>query len=113
MKNLIFILGLILSFSSFAQGNDVKNKQNEPKIKCDIVKINSDKNILEFNGNVSLKTDIIELENAKKIVFNQRTKEIIVTGFDEFIINGEIQIKGKAEKKILRYTIGEKTAYME
>jgi lipopolysaccharide assembly outer membrane protein LptD (OstA) len=113
MKNLIFVFGLLLSFGSFAQENDVNKIQNELEFKCDVMKINTDKNTLEFNGNVSFRTDIIELKNAEKIVFNQITKELVVTGFNEFAFYGAIQIKDKAENKILRYTIGEKVAYVE
>jgi hypothetical protein len=113
MKKIIFLFVLFISFNSFGQENDIEKKVNEPEFKCDVIKISSDKNILEFNGNVSFKTDIIELENAEKIVFNQFTKELIVTGLNDFSIDGAIEIKDNAEKKILRYTIGDKTAYLE
>ncbi len=113
MKNLIFILGLLLSFSSFAQETDIKGEKNDLKFECDVVIYSSDKNMFEFNGKVSFKTDIIEIENADKIVFNQITKELTVTGLKDFTIDGAIQIKDKAEKKILTYTIGEKIAYLE
>ena len=113
MKKLFFLFVFFISFNSFAQENDIDKKANEPEFKCDVIKISSDKNTLEFNGNVSFKTDIIELENAEKIVFNQTTKELIVTGLNDFTIDGAIQIKDKAEKKILRYTIGDKIAYLE
>lgn len=112
MKNLILILGMVLSFHSFAQEKKVTNEQ-EFGFKCDTIKINSDKNILELNGNVSLKTDSIELENAEKIVFNKSTQGLVVTGLNQFVIDGAIQIKDKAKKRILRYTLGDKIAYLE
>jgi lipopolysaccharide assembly outer membrane protein LptD (OstA) len=113
MKKLIFAFVLLLSFSSFSQEAKIEKKSNEPEFKSDLIKINTEQNTLEFTGNVSFKTEIIELENAEKIVYNQSTKELIVTGLNDFTIDGAIQIKDKASKKILRYKIGEKIAYLE
>ena len=39
--------------------------------------------------------------------------EIIVSGLAEFTIDGAIQFSEKSEKKIMRYKIGERIAYVE
>lgn len=114
MKILIFVFSLLLSLNSFAQENDLgQSNQDQPKYKSDKIIFNQDKNTLELIGKVDFKTDIIELTKADRIVFNRTTKEIVVTGLKDFVFDGEIVISGKAEKQILKYTIGEKIAYVE
>jgi hypothetical protein len=53
------------------------------------------------------------LKYAEKIVFNQTTNEIIATGVGEFAFDSTIQIIDKTEYKTMRYTIGERIAYLE
>lgn len=113
MKNWILLIGLLIGVNSFAQEKNVENLKNQPSFSCDIIKFDSENNKMEFQGNVNFKSEIIELKNADKIVLNKNTNEIIVTGLKEFTIDGAIQIKDKAEKKILKYTIGERIAYLE
>lgn len=72
-----------------------------------------DKNTVELIGNVCFKTEILEFKNAKKVLWNRETNEIIVSGLAEFTIDGKIQFSKKREKKILRYKIGERIAYVE
>src|SRR5690606_2469511 len=112
MKKLIFVFSLLLSLNSYAQG-EVKANQNEPEFTSDRMIFHEDKNLLELIGKVDFKTDIIELIEADKIAFNRTTNEIVVTGLKNFVFDGEIVITGKAEKQILKYTIGEKIAYVE
>lgn len=112
MKNWILFFGLLIGVNSFAQ-DKAEIVKSEPSFSCDIVKFDSENNTLEFQGNVNFKSEIIELKNADKIVLNKKMNEIIVTGLGEFTIDGAIQIKDKAENKILKYTIGERIAYLE
>ncbi len=112
MKNLFIAIALIIGLNSFAQDTTEINL-DKPGFKCDIMKFNSETNTMEFSGNVSFKTDIIELKNADKILLNNNTNEIIVSGLSEFTIDGAIQVSEKAEKKIMRYKIGERIAYVE
>ena len=112
MKNLFIAIALIIGLNSFGQ-QKTKTEIKKTKFKCDLIKFDSEQNTLELTGNVSFKTEIIELENAEKIVFNKSTNEIIVSGLKDFSIDGAIQITDKADKKILRYKIGERIAYVE
>lgn len=111
MKNIYFLLAILLCFSSIAQQNIEEKENIETQFACDIIKI--DKDILVLKGNVNFKTDIIEIDNAKKAIFNKITKELIVKGLDQFEIDGAIQIKDKGKKKVLHYTVGERVAYLE
>jgi len=112
MKNLFLAIALIIGLNSFAQDKTEINI-DKPEIKCNLVKFNSETNTTEFSGNVSFKTDIIELKNAEKILLNNETNEITVSGLAEFTIDGAIQISEKMEKKIMKYKIGERIAYVE
>jgi lipopolysaccharide assembly outer membrane protein LptD (OstA) len=112
MKKLFLAIALMIGLNSFAQ-DKTEIKIDKPEFKCDVVKFDKETNTIEFSGNVSFKTDIIELENADKILLNKETNEIIVSGLAEFTIDGAIQISEKAEKKIMRYKIGERIAYVE
>lgn len=113
MKNWILLIMLLSGVHSFAQEKIVDNEKYKPYISCDVVKFDSENKIMEFEGNVSLNSAIIELENADKIILDTSTNNLIVIGLKEFTIDGAIQIKDKAEKKILKYTIGERIAYLE
>jgi len=112
MKNLFLAVALMIGLNAFAQDSTEINV-DKPEFKCDVIKFDKETNTIELLGNVSFKTDIIELENADKILLNNETNEIIVSGLTEFTIDGTIQISQKAEKKIMRYTIGERIAYVE
>jgi len=111
MKSLILVFAILLSFSSFAQENAVEKESNEPVFTCDL--LNFKKNKLVFTGDVTFKTDIIQVEDADKIVYNKNTKKMVITGLDNFVMDGEIHVKNKAKKNRLRYTVGERIAYMD
>lgn len=112
MKNLFIAIALMIGLNSFAQ-DKTEIKVDKPEFKCDVVKFDKEANTMEFLGNVSLKTDIIELEHADKILLNNKTNEIIVSGLAEFTIDGAIQFSEKTKKKIMRYKIGERIGYVE
>jgi len=61
----------------------------------------------------SFKSGILEFENADKIVWNKDSNEIIVSGLNEFTIDGMIQFTEPGDKKTLRYIIGKRIAYVE
>lgn len=105
MKNLFLAIVLLIGQSSFAQ--------DKPEFKCDVIKYDTETKMTELSGNVSFKTDIIALEKADKILVNNETNEIIVSGLAEFSFDGSIQIAEKAEMKIMRYRVGERIAYLE
>lgn len=105
MKNLFLVIALMFGLNSFAQ--------DKPEFKCDVIKYDEETNTTELSGNVSFKTDIIEFENADKILLNNETNDIIVSGLEKFSFKGSIQTSEIAEVKILRYRIGERIAYVE
>ena len=113
MKNLIILFVLLFSINSIAQVDKQAEKIENPEFTSNEGKFDTDKNILELTGNVSFKTDLLELENAEKILYNKTTNEIIVSGLKHFTIDGAIQVADNPNKNTLRYKIGQKIAYLE
>ena len=113
MKNILILVAILLSSSM--NGQEVKSVTNPSKLEitCDLVRYDTETKVIEFIGNVSFKTEIIEIEKADKIIFDQASQEIIATGLGQFLFDGVIQVANKGEKKILKYKIGEKIAYVE
>ena len=112
MKNLLIAVALFMSFNSFAQEGKVSTDK-KPEFKCTTLSYDPSANILELIGEVSFKSEILEFENADKIVWNRDLNEILVSGLNEFTIDGAIQFSETGDKKALRYTIGERIAYVE
>jgi len=112
MKNLLIAVALFMGFNSFAQEVKVTT-DNEPEFKCTTLSYDPSTSILELIGEVSFKSEILEFENADKIVWNRDSNEILVSGLNEFTIDGAIQFSETGDKKALRYTIGERIAYVE
>jgi len=111
MKKLLAI-ALFISFGMMnAQSND--NITSEPEYKADNLIFNEKDNSLQLIGNVNFKTEILEFENAEKVVWNKSSNEIIVSGLKKFSIDGSIQYSDKSDKKILRYKLGSKVAFLE
>ena len=113
MKNLFIItIALVAGLNSFGQ-NTTEFNTDKPELECDIITFDTATNVMEFSGNVNFKTDIIELQNADKIILNKETNEIIVSGTFKYTFDGTIQIPDNSENKIMRYKIGERIAYLE
>lgn len=113
MKNLIILFVLLFSINSFAQVDKQTEEIENPEFTSNEIKFDTDKNTVELIGNVSFKTDLLELENADKILYNRTTNEIIVSGLKDFTIDGAIQVADNPNKNILRYKIGQKIAYID
>ncbi len=91
----------------------LSKKLSKTELTCKIIKFDTKKNIFEYIGNVEFKNEIIQFEKAEKIVYNKETNEILVTGLNEFTIDGVIQVADNPKMKTLRYKIGERIVYIE
>ena len=111
MKKLL-VIALFISFGMMNAQSE-KNTIPEPEYKADKSIFNEKDNSLQLIGNVDFKTDILEFENAEKVVWSRNSDEIIVTGLKKFSIDGSIQYSDKSDKKTLRYKLGSKIAYIE
>jgi lipopolysaccharide assembly outer membrane protein LptD (OstA) len=113
MKKLFLILLVLPCLTIFAQEENSADTLFAFQLKCDSVKFFSDTKMIEYLGNVSLESDIISIGKANKIVLDQTTQEIVVTGFAEFTFDGAIQVESGKENKSVRYKLGERIAYVE
>lgn len=113
MKKITLILILLINLVSFAQNEIEETTLIEPNFLSESVIINDGSDIMIFKGNVSFKSDVMDLSRAKKIVYNKTTKRLVAYGVNEFTFDGKIQVSSNGENEILKYTIGERTAYVE
>lgn len=115
MKNTILMTISIFFISlSFAQERQEMEFESA-KFKCDnIIKIESEKGVTEFNGNVEFKTDLVEFINANRIVYNSKTKEVLVYGTPVKIVfhGSSAEVVKNSKRDTIKYKIGEKVVYI-
>lgn len=112
MKKIMLLFACFISVGMFAQESK-SEEESFPSYSAKTVTFDEKQNIMELKGDVSFKTAYLELENAEKIVWNKDSKKIMVIGVKKFTIDGSVIVSDNAEKNILRYQIGERTAYLE
>ena len=110
---LTLLLSFLVGLSLNAQNTLTKTAFEEAVINCDSIKGNNVIGITEYFGNVNYKSEMLELVDAKKVVYNRITKELTATGLSKFSFDGEIDVKNTAKMQTLRYTVGDKILYLE
>ena len=113
MKNILLFTFMIIGTISFAQEIVIEKVLDDTEIECDLIKFDPQEEIIKFIGNVSFKSNILEFSEAEEVFYYQKKKQIIVYGLKEFIIDGKIVAKKESDKKILKYTLGERVAFIE
>ncbi|KQC31935.1 hypothetical protein AAU57_00320 [Nonlabens sp. YIK11] len=114
MRKLLVVIVLAIGTFSYGQENKTEEKEKPlVEFESESVTIDPDLKLNTYSGNVNLKTDLLTIKNAKRIIYDEITKQIIATGYIEFSIDGEIRFSGKGKMKRLRYTLGESVAYIE
>lgn len=113
MKKWIVLLFLGMQLSAFSQNTASRSIQEQASFTCDLISLDNSTNSMVLQGNVHFKTDRIELLNVDKIVYNRVTNEIVVTGFANYTLDGMLEVQKSGSGSILRYKIGESTAYIE
>jgi len=115
MKKIFITLSLILAIGMNCYSQNEVKPENELTYSCDeMIKQNLEEETITLIGNANLKTSVFEFEDADKIVFNKKTKEIfVIGGYKVYLNGGIITQKPIPEKKWLRYKIGENVAYVE
>lgn len=87
--------------------------QKNTTFKSNSVSINEKSNIFTYSGNVSFNDNVMEVKNANKIVYNAKSKELIITGAENFTFDGEIEVSEVVKVTTIRYKMGERVAYVE
>lgn len=112
MKNFLILITLFICLGINAQETETTNP-DLPDYSADKLTLNEEDNIILLEGNVNFKTTFLELENAEKLLWNRNTHEILVTGLKTFTVDGSVVLSEKVDKKILKYKIGDRVAYLE
>jgi len=73
--------------------------------------------ILELTGNVTCQTSKIRVDNAQRLVYNQKKGKIIIEGFAKFTTQGKIvkstRVNAGASPKYFFFYINDDTIYIE
>ena len=85
----------------------------DPQFTCKQLKYNDETKVMTLTDNVSLKTDKFEFSDAGKVVYNEKTKKLIIYDCKGFTIDGKVVVSDNVSKvKTVEYTIGDDTVYL-
>lgn len=85
----------------------------DPQFVCKQLIYNDKTHVMTLTVNVSLKTDKFEFADAGKVVYNEKTKKLIIYDCKGFTIDGKIVVKDNvSEVKTVEYTLGDDTVYL-
>jgi lipopolysaccharide assembly outer membrane protein LptD (OstA) len=112
MKNVFLLLFVFVSTLAFAQEEPVTFKGNGAVFTGDHSIHRSNKQIVEFTGNVHFSTSIVEIEKAEKIVYDKKTKTFTVSGFSELLLNGKKRLASDLGATTLKIDLGDSIVYL-
>lgn len=85
----------------------------DPQFICKQLIYNDKTHVMTLTDNVSLKTDKFEFADAGKVVYNEKTKKLIIYDCKGFTIDGKIVVKDNvSEVMTVEYTLGDDTVYL-
>jgi lipopolysaccharide export system protein LptA len=120
LLNLAFFFGLTQTASAQTKSegyiticSDKVVFDKDPKFTCKQLKYNDQTKVMTLTDDVSLKTDKFEFADAGKVVYNEKTKKLIIYDCKGFTIDGKVVINKNATKvKTVEYTLGDDTVYV-
>ncbi|WP_419801583.1 hypothetical protein [Mucilaginibacter sp.] len=112
MKLLLFIFSLLITIKGFSQ-NQINLKTTEKlNYSAEDSIVRDDRNkILTLYGNATFQVDQFGVK-ADKVVFNQVSQEVMVTGLKEILYAKKLQYKKSLGKGMLRYKLGDDTVFI-
>jgi N-acetylmuramoyl-L-alanine amidase len=91
----------------------VFNKDNDPQFTCNLIEYDEKNKVMTLTDNVSFKNDKFEFADAGKVVYNEKTRKLIIYDCKNFMIDGKIIAKDNVSKvKTVEYTIGDDNVYL-
>jgi len=91
----------------------VFNKDNDPQFTCKLIEYDEKNKVMTLTDNVSFKNYKFEFADAGKVVYNEKTKKLIIYDCKNFIIDGKIIAKDNVSNaKTVEYTIGDDNVYL-
>ena len=112
MRSLVVLFFILFSTGMFAQETTDIFKGNGVVFSGDNSVFYKNKQVVEFSGNVHFTSDIVEIEQAEKIVYDKKTKTFTVSGFSELLINGKRRLASDLGPTTLKMELGENTIYL-
>ena len=102
-------LGLLISFSALSQDSQMKASI----ISAKTLSLSAN-NIMTLENNVSVKTDLLLISDAKKVQIDQKQNKITVFGEAVYEFSGRLVVLplDSSKERRLEYTIGEQVAYL-
>lgn len=113
MRYLLLILFALLTSGISAQESPVNFQANGVYFSGDHSTISSNKQIVEFTGNVHFTTDIVEIEKADKIVYDRKSKTFTISGFKELRLHGKKKMASDFGSTTLKIDLGDCVAYLK
>ncbi len=113
MKFLLFIFLSSITVKGFSQEKiSTKEPENLKYAAKDSI-VNDDRNkILSLYGEANFQVDQLNVI-ADKVVFNRKSKEILVTGLKSYTFPYKIKSASGSRKRILRYKLGSDTVFID
>ena len=91
----------------------VFNKDNDPQFTCNLIEYDEKNKVMTLTDNVSFKNDKFEFADAGKVVYNEKTRKLIIYDCKSFMIDGKIIAKDTVSKvKNVEYTLGDDSVYL-
>ena len=112
MKIFVLLFVMFLGVEVMAQEAPVTFESKDVFFSGDQSVVRSDKQIVEFKGNVHFTTSIVEIEKADKIVYDKKTKTFTISGFNELVLNGKKRLASDFGSTTLKIDLGGSVAYL-
>ena len=112
MRSLLLLILVLFTTGMTAQETSDIFKSDGVVFSGDRSILRENKQIIEFSGNVYFTSDIVEIEQAEKIVYDKKTKTFTVSGFSELLINGKRRLASDLGPTTLKMELGENTVYL-
>ena len=112
MKVFVLLFLMFLGVEVMAQEAPVTFESKDVFFSGDHSVERSDKQIVEFKGNVHFTTSIVEIEKADKIVYDKKTKTFTISGFNELVLNGKKRLASDFGSTTLKIDLGGSIAYL-
>ncbi|MDX1602433.1 MAG: hypothetical protein R3209_05145 [Salinimicrobium sediminis] len=112
MKIFVLLFVMFLGVEVMAQEAPVTFESKDVFFSGDQSVVRSDKQIVEFKGNVHFTTSIVEIEKADKIVYDKKTRTFTISGFNELVLNGKKRLASDFGSTTLKIDLGGSIAYL-
>lgn len=112
MKVVVLLLLMFLGVEGIAQKAPVTFEGKDVFFSGDQSVTRSDKQVVEFTGNVHFTTSIVEIEKAEKIVYDKKTQTFTISGFSELVLNGKKRLASDLGSTTLKIDLGGSIAYL-